>query len=143
MSAILIGNVMEWFEVAVYGFVAVNIGCTFFPAGEPTASLLASLAVFTVGVFCPINSAVFGLIGDRLDRREALAPAVIISLTTFILAVLPTYAQIGIWAPIALAALVMLYLWLFETAGRSLTREGSADPGGLPQAAPTAGEGAR
>lgn len=102
--ATLIGNFMEWFDFAVYGFVAVNIGRAFFPAGNATAALLSSLAVFGIAFLLrPVGGAILGMIGDRVGRKESLAIAIIImSASTFVLAVLPTYAHIGIWAPVAL-----------------------------------------
>lgn len=102
--ATLIGNFMEWFDFAVYGFVAVNIGHAFFPVGNATAALLSSLAVFGVAFLLrPIGGMVLGVIGDRVGRRESLAIAIIVmSTSTFVLAILPTYQHIGMWATIAL-----------------------------------------
>lgn len=102
--ATLIGNFMEWFDFAVYGFVAVNIGHAFFPAGNTTAALLSSLAVFGIAFLLrPIGGMVLGVIGDRVGRRESLAIAIIVmSASTFVLAILPTYRHIGMWATIAL-----------------------------------------
>ncbi|TDV11113.1 MFS transporter [Paraburkholderia caballeronis] len=102
--ATLIGNFMEWFDFAVYGFVAVNIGHAFFPAGNTTAALLSSLAVFGIAFLLrPIGGMVLGVIGDRVGRRESLAIAIIImSTSTFVLAILPTYQHIGMWATVAL-----------------------------------------
>lgn len=69
--ATLIGNFMEWFDFAVYGFVAVNIGRAFFPAGNTTVALVASLAVFGIAFFFrPIGGIVLGMIGDRVGRRS-------------------------------------------------------------------------
>ena len=102
--ATLIGNFMEWFDFAVYGFVAVNIGHAFFPAGNTTAALLSSLAVFGIAFLLrPIGGMVLGVIGDRVGRRESLAISIIImSTSTFVLAILPTYQHIGMWATVAL-----------------------------------------
>ena len=102
--ATLIGNFMEWFDFAVYGFVAVNIGHAFFPAGNATAALLSSLAVFGIAFLLrPVGGMVLGVIGDRVGRRESLAIAIVVmSASTFVLAILPTYQQIGMWATIAL-----------------------------------------
>ncbi|WP_250455151.1 MFS transporter [Caballeronia sp. ATUFL_M2_KS44] len=102
--ATLIGNFMEWFDFAVYGFVAVNIGRAFFPAGNTTVALVASLAVFGIAFFFrPIGGIVLGMIGDRVGRKESLAIAIIVmSGSTFVLAVLPTYQHIGMWATAAL-----------------------------------------
>ncbi|AQH02559.1 MFS transporter [Burkholderia sp. KK1] len=102
--ATLIGNFMEWFDFAVYGFVAVNIGHAFFPAGNTTVALLSSLAVFGIAFLLrPLGGIVLGMIGDRVGRRESLAIAIIVmSAATFVLAILPTYERIGMWATVAL-----------------------------------------
>jgi MHS family proline/betaine transporter-like MFS transporter len=107
VAATLIGNFTEWFDFAVYGAVAVTLGRVFFPATDPVASLLASLGVFGVAyVFRPFGGALFGSLGDRRGRRVALSAAVIgISLATTLIAVLPSYAAIGFWAPLLLVLL--------------------------------------
>jgi MHS family proline/betaine transporter-like MFS transporter len=107
IGATLIGNFMEWFDFAVYGFVATIIGATFFPAGDATSQLLASLAVFGVAFFFrPLGGAVFGYIGDKVGRRSSLALAIIImSVATALIGVLPGYTSIGIAAPILLATI--------------------------------------
>lgn len=107
IGATLIGNFMEWFDFAVYGFVATIIGANFFPAGDATTQLLSSLAVFGIAFFFrPLGGAVFGYIGDRVGRRTSLALAVIImSVATALMGVLPNYASIGIAAPILLVAI--------------------------------------
>jgi MHS family proline/betaine transporter-like MFS transporter len=108
--ATLIGNFMEWFDFAVYGFVAAIIGATFFPASNPTAQLLSSLAVFGVAFFFrPFGGAIFGYIGDRIGRKASLAAAIIMmSLSTTLIGLLPGYAQIGIWAPILLVVIRLI-----------------------------------
>jgi MFS transporter, MHS family, proline/betaine transporter len=100
----VIGNFMEFFDFAVYGFLAVTIGKLFFPAEDPGAQLLSSLAVFGVTfVFRPVGGLIFGYIGDRLGRKVSLATSVILmSLTTAAIGVLPTYAAVGVLAPILL-----------------------------------------
>ncbi|WP_051423385.1 MFS transporter [Arthrobacter sp. MA-N2] len=107
IAATLIGNFMEWFDFAVYGFVATIIGATFFPAGDATSQLLASLAVFGVAFFFrPLGGAVFGYIGDKIGRRTSLALAIIImSVATALIGVLPGYAGIGVAAPILLVTI--------------------------------------
>jgi len=107
IGATLIGNFMEWFDFAVYGFVATIIGATFFPAGDATSQLLASLAVFGVAFFFrPLGGAVFGYIGDKVGRRTSLALAIIImSVTTALIGVLPNFTSIGIAAPILLVTI--------------------------------------
>src|ERR1700744_941720 len=64
-----IGNFMEWFDFAIYGYFAAIIGQTFFPSAAPGVSLLSSLAVFAVGfVSRPLGAFVLGPLGDRLGR---------------------------------------------------------------------------
>lgn len=105
--ATLIGNFMEWFDFAVYGFVATSIGRAFFPSDDPTTSFLASMAVFGVAfLFRPLGGAIFGMVGDRLGRKTSLAAAIIVmSVATSLVAVLPTYGQVGMLAPVMLVAL--------------------------------------
>ncbi|MCE0764240.1 MFS transporter [Pseudonocardia kujensis] len=105
--ATLVGNFTEWFDFAVYGAVAVTLGKVFFPSTDAVGSLLASLAVFGVAfVFRPLGGAVLGSVGDRYGRRVALSVAVLgISGATTLIAVLPSYAAIGFWAPVLLVLL--------------------------------------
>jgi MHS family proline/betaine transporter-like MFS transporter len=107
LIATLIGNFTEWFDFAVYGAVAVTLGKVFFPSQDPVVSLLASLGVFGVAfLFRPVGGMVLGSIGDRFGRRTALSAAIIgISAATTLIAVLPSYASIGFWAPLLLILL--------------------------------------
>ena len=74
-----IGHFLEWFDFAVYGFLAVIIGRNFFPSEDPTTSLLASLAVFGVAFFFrPLGGFVIGAFGDRVGRRAALSLAIVL-----------------------------------------------------------------
>src|SRR3546814_1054503 len=77
--AVAIGNFMEWFDCAVYGFFAVIIGQLFFPADtDPFVAILSSLGVFAVGFFMrPLGGFILGPIGDRYGRRTALAISVL------------------------------------------------------------------
>ena len=71
--AAVIGNAMEWYDFAVYGFFASTIGKLFFPASEPSLSVIAALAVFAVGFLMrPIGGVAFGYIGDRYSRTFSL-----------------------------------------------------------------------
>ena len=69
----LIGNVLEWFDFAVYGYFASDIGRQFFPQSSATAQQLLSFAVFALG-FCarPVGSLVLGVVGDGIGRRALL-----------------------------------------------------------------------
>jgi MHS family proline/betaine transporter-like MFS transporter len=103
----LAGNVMEWYDFGIYGFFAATIGRQFFPSSDGTSSLLASFGVFAVGFLArPMGGLLFGHIGDRMGRRTAVIGSVLLMIVpTFLMGVLPTYAQIGVAAPILLVAL--------------------------------------
>ena len=78
-GAAAIGNFMEWFDFAVYGFFAVTIGKVFFPSDSDTASLLSSLAVFGVAFLVrPLGGLVLGAFADRHGRRAALSLTVVL-----------------------------------------------------------------
>src|SRR3954454_6855959 len=69
----LIGNVLEWFDFAVYGYFASDIGRQFFPQSSPAAQQLLAFAIFALGFFArPAGSLVLGMVGDRIGRRALL-----------------------------------------------------------------------
>src|SRR5262245_4544753 len=105
--AVGVGNFMEWFDFAVYGFFAPVMGKVFFPDQGATVGLLASLAVFGVAFFFrPVGGLVLGSLGDRRGRRFTLAVSVLMmGVTTTLIAALPTYAQVGVLAPVLLVVL--------------------------------------
>jgi MHS family proline/betaine transporter-like MFS transporter len=105
--AAAIGNLLEWFDFALYGFFAVIIGKLFFPSGNATASLLAALAVFGVAFLVrPLGGVVLGAFADRAGRRAALSACVLLmGIATTLIALLPTYASVGVLAPILLVLL--------------------------------------
>lgn len=100
----LAGNVVEWYDFGVYGFFAATIGKQFFPAHDPSVSLLASFGVFAVGFIArPLGGLVFGHIGDRFGRRAAILSSVLLMIVpTLLMALLPTYDMIGLAAPVLL-----------------------------------------
>jgi MHS family proline/betaine transporter-like MFS transporter len=103
----LIGNVLEWFDFAVYGYFASDIGHQFFPQSSPTAQQLLAFAVFALG-FCarPIGSLVLGVVGDRIGRRALLTLSIaMMGGATLLIGLLPTYNQIGVAAPLLLVAM--------------------------------------
>jgi MFS transporter, MHS family, proline/betaine transporter len=102
-----VGNFLEWFDFAVYGFLAVTIGTLFFPAASDTGSLLAALAVFGVAFLVrPLGGIVIGAFGDRAGRRAALSLSILLmGACTTLIGVLPSYEQVGLWAPILLVLL--------------------------------------
>lgn len=103
-----IGNVIEWYDFAVYGYLATVIGALFFPEGS--AQLLLAFATFGVGFFMrPVGSVLLGHVGDRVGRRTALVFTVLVmGVSTTLIGVIPTYAAIGIWAPVLLVVLRLL-----------------------------------
>ncbi|KIQ28710.1 glycine betaine/L-proline transporter ProP [Xanthomonas campestris] len=117
VGAAALGNAMEWFDFGVYGYLAVTLGQVFFPSSNPTAQLIATFATFTVAFLVrPIGGMVFGPLGDRYGRQKVLAATMILmALGTFSIGLIPSYAQIGLWAP-ALLLLARL-LQGFSTGG--------------------------
>jgi MFS transporter, MHS family, proline/betaine transporter len=106
----LIGNVLEWFDFAVYGYFAGDIGRQFFPQSSPGAQQLLAFAVFAIGFFArPIGGLILGLIGDRFGRRALLTLSIgLMGGSTLLLGLLPTYQQIGLAAPLLLVAMRLL-----------------------------------
>ncbi len=103
-----LGTIIEWYDFLIYGAAAALVfNKLFFPAEDPFLGTLAALGSAAVGFFArPFGGAVFGYFGDRLGRKSMLLlTLVIMGLGTFAIGLLPTYAQIGIWAPILLIVL--------------------------------------
>ena len=98
------GNLVEWYDFYVYAFTAIYFSAEFFPAGDQTSQLLNTSAIFFAGFLLrPIGSWLFGMIADRYGRRTSMVISVLaMCLGSAIIAVLPTYASIGLAAPILL-----------------------------------------
>jgi MHS family proline/betaine transporter-like MFS transporter len=98
------GTVVEWFDFAIYGFLAPIIARTFFPSGDHITGLLQTFAVFAVAfALRPLGGAFFGTLGDRIGRKKVLALTVLLmSGATATIGVLPSYSSIGIWAAVLL-----------------------------------------
>ncbi len=105
-----IGSVVEWFDVAVYAYLAAVIGSVFFSTQDPTVALLNSFAVFGAAfVVRPLGGIFFGALGDRIGRQRTLAWVVLlVSGATLGIGLLPGYATIGVAAPVLLVALRLL-----------------------------------
>jgi metabolite-proton symporter len=106
LLASLIGTAIEFFDFYIYATAAVLVfPRLFFPATDPAAATLASLATFAIAFFArPIGSALFGHFGDRIGRKTTLVAALLtMGLSTVAIGVLPTYATIGVAAPLLLA----------------------------------------
>jgi len=104
------GTFLEWYDFLTFATLAVVFGPLFFPSSDPSTGLLASLATFGVGmVVRPIGAAIFGSMGDRIGRKPVFMITIaLMGLATVSVGFLPTYAQIGIWAPILLVGLRLL-----------------------------------
>ncbi|GAA3991881.1 MHS family MFS transporter [Thermobifida alba] len=107
--ASFVGTTIEWFDFYIYATAASLVFATaFFPAGtDPLVGLMASFATFAVGFFArPLGGIVFGHYGDRLGRKSALVTTLIMmGVATFTVGLLPTYEQIGFFAPLLLVVL--------------------------------------
>jgi MFS transporter, MHS family, proline/betaine transporter len=112
-----IGNAVEWFDFAIYGFLATFIAANFFPSGDDTAALLKTFAIFAAAFFMrPLGGFVFGPLGDRIGRQRVLALVILLmSAATLGIGLLPTYSAIGVAAPLLL--LVLRCLQGFSAGG--------------------------
>jgi len=102
----MIGTTIEFFDFYIYAMAAVLVFPTlFFPKGDPTTATLQSLATFALAFIArPIGSALFGHFGDRIGRKAMLVTALLtMGVSTVLIGLLPTYASIGVFAPILLA----------------------------------------
>jgi MHS family citrate/tricarballylate:H+ symporter-like MFS transporter len=102
VAAVALGNAIEFYDFVTYAFFAAQIGRTFFPSDTPGTSLLASLATFGAGFLTrPLGAFVLGRLGDRVGRKPAMiASFTLIGVGVIGLPLIPSYASIGILAPI-------------------------------------------
>ena len=102
-----LGNALEWYDFAAYGFLAAIFAKNFFPNSDPFVGLIAAFGVFAASFLMrPFGGVLFGHIGDRYGRRYALyLSAGMMSASTVCIGLLPTYATIGAMAPVLLVAL--------------------------------------
>ena len=103
----LIGNTLEWFDFAVYGYFASDIGRQFFPQTNPTAQLLLAFTVFALGFMArPVGGLVLGMVGDRIGRRALMMLSIsLMGGATLLIGLLPTYESVGMAAPVLLVLL--------------------------------------
>ncbi|MEM5402824.1 MFS transporter [Paraburkholderia sp. BR14262] len=112
-----VGNALEWFDFAAYGFFAVTLSKLFFPAHDETVSLLLTFGTFGLSyIFRPLGALVLGRYADRHGRKAGLLASLwLTTLGTLICALIPTYASIGLGAPIGL--MLARVLISFSTGG--------------------------
>ncbi len=99
-----IGNVLEWYEFAIFGYLTKYLSVLFFPSSDPLTSLLLTYGAFATGfVMRPVGALISGHIGDKWGRKQALVLSLIMmAIPTTAIGLLPTYDQIGLWAPLLL-----------------------------------------
>jgi len=104
MAASAIGNMLEWYDFALYGYFAIAIGHNFFPKENPVVQVISAFGIFAIGFLMrPLGALVLGNIGDKYGRTHALTISIIaMAVPTFLVGVLPGYATLGIAAPILL-----------------------------------------
>jgi MFS family permease len=105
-----LGTMIEWYDFYIFGSLALIMSERFFPAGDPVWALIKTWALFATGfIVRPFGALVFGRVGDLIGRKYAfLVTLTIMGLSTFVIGLLPTYAQIGILAPSLLLVLRLL-----------------------------------
>src|SRR6478609_11964990 len=110
-GASLLGSVVEWYDFFLYGTMAALVfNSQFFPTFDPLVGTMIAFATFAAGfVTRPLGGFIFGHFGDRVGRKKMLVLTMLImGLSTFAMGLLPTYASIGVWAPMLLLLLRML-----------------------------------
>ena len=110
ITASSVGTLIEWYDFYIFGSLSTIIAQKFFPAGNPTAALLSTLATFAAGfIVRPFGALVFGRIGDLIGRKYTfLLTLVLMGLSTFLIGLVPSYATIGGWAPFLVLLLRLL-----------------------------------
>jgi MFS family permease len=105
-----LGTMIEWYDFYIFGSLAVIMSELMFPAGDPVWAMIKTWALFATGfIVRPFGALVFGRVGDLVGRKYAfMVTLTMMGLSTFLIGLLPTYAQIGIMAPIILLVLRLL-----------------------------------
>jgi MHS family proline/betaine transporter-like MFS transporter len=102
-----VGNLLEWYDFAVFGYLAPFISAKFFPADDAVSGLINTFGVFAAGYLArPIGGVFFGQLGDRFGRKRALQLSIfLMAVPTTLIAFLPTHAEVGVLAPVLLTIL--------------------------------------
>jgi MHS family proline/betaine transporter-like MFS transporter len=110
ITSAALGQFVEWYDFVIYAYSAAIIGALFFPEADPVAALLSVFGIYAVGFLMrPVGGIVFGLLGDRIGRRRLLVIVILtMGAATMAIGLLPTYAQVGVLAPILLVVCRMV-----------------------------------
>jgi len=110
IAAASIGNALEWFDLLIYGYFAVTLSKLFFPAGNDFVALMLTFGTFAVAYLVrPLGAIVIGTYADRRGRKAALMLSILLMMIgTAVMTVVPTYASIGVAAPLAVLAARLL-----------------------------------
>lgn len=111
VAAGLIGSALEWYDFGLYGASAALVfGPLFFPGADPVTATLAAFATYAIGFLArPFGGIIFSHYGDKVGRKPVLAATLIVmGLSTVLMGLLPTYQQIGVWAPVLLVLLRLI-----------------------------------
>jgi MFS family permease len=110
ITASSVGTLIEWYDFYIFGSLSTIIAAKFFPAGNPTTALLATLATFAAGfIVRPFGALVFGRLGDLIGRKHTfLLTLIIMGGSTFLIGLVPSYETIGFWAPFLVLLLRLL-----------------------------------
>jgi MHS family shikimate/dehydroshikimate transporter-like MFS transporter len=108
IASTMIGSIIEWYDFYIYGTAAALVfGKLYFPSSDPKVATLAALLSFAVGLFArPVGAILFGHFGDRIGRKSMLLFTLfLMGIPSALIGLVPTYASIGIWAPVILVLL--------------------------------------
>jgi MHS family proline/betaine transporter-like MFS transporter len=127
ITASTVGNILEWYDFALYGYVAPYIGPLFSPSHDPVASTIAAFAVFAIGYLArPIGAVVLGWTGDRFGRKTMLVISItILGFSSCAIGIMPTYQSIGNFAPVLLVLMRLAQGFSVDIVGIHLWNVGT------------------
>ncbi|HRE30845.1 MAG TPA: MFS transporter, partial [Candidatus Berkiella sp.] len=134
IGIISLGTLLEWAEYTFYGYMALTLSSLFFPSSNPKVALIKTFGIFSAGyIMRPLGAIIFGAMGDNLGRKPALMSSLLLmGFATFTIGCLPTYATIGIGAPLLLLLMRLLQGLAisgeYNGAGIFLVEKSSSNP---------------